>query len=64
MGKGDVLAAGGFRATYGPFDVTQAKWEAIFGISEKKPKQAKRRKRKSSPSARLRRHALGEGSET
>lgn len=31
MGRGDTLASGGVRATYGPLEVSQEKWDEIFG---------------------------------
>lgn len=37
--RGDVLAQGARRATFGPVKaVSQAKWDSIFGIDEPKEK--------------------------
>jgi chaperonin GroES len=35
MGKGDTLASGGIRATYGLSDLPEEKWVKIFGETEK-----------------------------
>lgn len=35
MGRGDTLASGGVRATWGPLNVTQKRWEQAVGKKSK-----------------------------